>query len=92
MMQPTFLNAVIALVLILGAIIGLARIARRFGLTRVVPQRWAPEGARQRTSCRIDRARNLSIVELDGRQFAVLTGGRNDQLVLLPAMGRGEVA
>lgn len=93
MMQPTFINAAIALVVIVGAIVGLAQLVRRFGLAGPVQQRWTAEPkAGRRRSYRIDRLRNLSIIELDGRQFAVLTGGRSDQLLALPAIREGDEA
>lgn len=77
-----------ALILVIVLLLGLAAAARQFDLPRRLGQNLqgaVPSRARQ--SCRIDRARTLSVVELGGFRFAVLSGGGSDQLLILPASG-----
>ncbi|MGC9269213.1 hypothetical protein [Acidiphilium sp.] len=86
MMQPTVLNAVIALIMTIGVIVGLSYAARRFGVPQMVRQRsQGGRSASARNMVQIDRIRRLSVVELGGYRFAVLTGGRSDQILRLPA-------
>ncbi|HQT84143.1 MAG: hypothetical protein B7Z58_04390 [Acidiphilium sp. 37-64-53] len=84
MMQPDLLNATITLIAIVGIMIGLWYVAKRSGVSRHLAGRISPRpGSNGRTVVQIDRLRKLSIVQLDGYRFAVLTGGRSDQLVRL---------
>ncbi|HEX7390696.1 MAG TPA: hypothetical protein VF286_11330 [Acidiphilium sp.] len=80
-----------ALSLVIALLFGLAAVARRFDLARRLAQGGATRGGRSagmpgsRLLCRIDRTRTVSIVELGGFRFAVLSGGVSDRLIVLPA-------
>ncbi|MDD2877691.1 MAG: hypothetical protein PHT60_10015 [Acidiphilium sp.] len=84
MMPPTVFNATIALIIIIGALIGLSQVARRYGLAQIIQRRGQmSRTARCSKSCQVDRTRKLSIIELEGCRFAILTGGRSDQILML---------
>lgn len=90
MMQPTILNAMTALMLIVGAIIAIAAFARRLGLAGALQQQWGVKRTGSARSCQVARGRTLSIIDLGGWQFAVLTGGSTDQLVVLAPANRDD--
>jgi len=84
MMQPTIFNAALALTMMLGLIGAIAYVVRRVGIVPWLDRTGVPRRAGSgRMFLQLDKGRRLSIVELDGRRFAVLTGGRSDQLVVL---------
>ncbi|MCW8305979.1 hypothetical protein AruPA_02930 [Acidiphilium sp. PA] len=84
MMQPDLLNATITLIVLVGIMIGLWYAARRSGVPQHLGGRLSLRpGASGRSVVQIDRVRKLSIVQVEGYRFAVLTGGRSDQLVRL---------
>lgn len=84
MLQPNFFNAAVTLVLIVGCMIGLGYLSKRFGIAAVMRSHGATARGGGGKSLRIDRGRVLSIVELDGVRFAILIGGRTDQILFVP--------
>ncbi|GBR76186.1 MAG: hypothetical protein PHI71_17285 [Acidiphilium sp.] len=90
MLQPTILNATLALAVMLGLITGLAWLIRRLGLIALLDRAGTPRRIAGRVSLALDKGRRLSIVEVEGWRFAVLTGGRSDQLLMLEAPARKE--
>lgn len=90
---PMLGSAAGALLLVIALLVGLAAVARRIDLPGRFGQ--GPQGAvasGARRSCRIDRARTLSVVELSGVRFAILSGGASDQLLILPASGERDAS
>jgi hypothetical protein len=84
MIQPNILNAAITLALIIGAMIGVSYLVKRLGLApRLQTQFRLNATPADRTTIRIDRLRQLSVVQLGDCRFAILTGGRTDQLLLI---------
>lgn len=75
-----------ALIFVLGLMIALAALAKKFNLSNVIIKTvQRRQSVPERLSCRIGRAHMLSIVTLDGIRFAVLTGGGSEQFQVLPA-------
>ena len=90
---PMLGSAAGALILVIALLVGLAAGARRLDLPGRLGhglQGTLPSGARR--SCRIDRARTLSVVELGGVRFAILSGGASDQLLILPTSGERDTS
>jgi hypothetical protein len=91
MTQPSIINATVTLLMLVGALIGLSYLIRRFGLApRLQEQLRVRSPTTGQTVIRIDRFRRLSIVQLDGCRFAILTGGRSDQLLIISDTARSD--
>lgn len=77
----TYLRFVLALAIVLGLILGVAWLARRFGLGG------APTGPRRRRrlalieSLALDGKRRLVLVRRDGREHLLLVGGGADIVI-----------
>lgn len=93
---PMLGSATGALILVIALVFGLAAVARRFDLARRLAQGRPTQGGRgagmpgSQLLCRIDRSRTVSIVELGGFRFAVLSGGVTDRLIVLPARNEAQ--
>jgi hypothetical protein len=77
------LVAVLCLCAVVLLILGAARLAQAVPALRT--QRQAASGLNLAATLALDRHRRLHLMDIDGRQVLLLTGGGSDVMIALPA-------
>jgi flagellar protein FliO/FliZ len=81
MEMTDYLRSVAALVLVLGMILGVLWLLRRFGVPGMVPPRNAARRLALVETIALDSRRRLVLVRRDGREHLLLLGTTGDLLV-----------
>lgn len=81
MEMTDYLRSVAALVLVLGMILGVLWLLRRFGVPGMVPARNAARRLTVVETIALDSRRRLVLVRRDGREHLLLLGSAGDLLV-----------
>ena len=81
MTATVYLNAVLYLIAIIGVILLLAWLVRKFGLGAVTPNAREQKRLKVVASVGIDAKRRLAIVKCDDKEYLLLVGGNTDILV-----------
>ena len=81
MEMTDYLRSVAALVLVLGMILGVLWLLRRFGVPGMVPPRNAVRRLTLVETIALDSRRRLVLVRRDGREHLLLLGATGDLLV-----------
>ena len=87
-----YLRSVAALVLVLGLILAVLWLLRRFGVPGMVPARAATRRLAVMESLTLDTRRRLVLVRRDGREHLLLLGPAGDQVVAAGIDAAGTVA
>ncbi|KAF0224956.1 MAG: flagellar protein [Rhodospirillaceae bacterium] len=81
MEMTDYLRSVAALVLVLGMILGVLWLLRRFGVPGMVPARTSVRRLALVETIALDSRRRLVLVRRDGREHLLLLGAAGDLLV-----------
>ena len=81
MTTTLYLNAGLYLIAIIGVILLLAWLVRKFGLGAITPNASEQKRIKVVASVGIDGKRRLAIVKCDAKEYLILVGGSNDVLI-----------